>query len=373
MRIIYIINDSGWSGSTIALKNLLECMPQTDITPMVVCNHEGPFCKWLMDNDIQYTIFSYPWNYKPQTKSLRDKISYWWRVIKLYKAEEKAAKHLEALCNIFKPDIIHSNNGIINFGYKVAKRLQIKHIWHIREYQTLDFGMIPLPSMDAFKRKVQDSYTICITKDIQKYFGLENKKSIVIYDGVFHQNTYRYSDFKENYFLFVGRIEESKGIDILIDAFKEYCKLNTNNILKIAGKGTLQYEKYIKQKILRYNIEDRVQFLGFRDDCFDLMHTAKATIVPSKCEGFGFITVEAINNGSMVIGNNNAGTAEIASICNKMVQLYDNKKQLVELMCNVSKAKEFINEQQNISNSLFSCEVSSIQVLKYYKTIINNY
>jgi glycosyltransferase involved in cell wall biosynthesis len=54
-----------------------------------------------------------------------------------------------------------------------------------------------------------------------------------------------------------------------------------------------------KQKVLQYGIETNVQFLGFRNDCFDLMYNAKATIVPSRCEGFGFITVEAINAGGM--------------------------------------------------------------------------
>ena len=372
IRVIYIINDSGWSGSTIALKNLLECMPKAEVLPLIVCNHDGPFCNWLSNNNIQYTIFSYPWNYRPRTQTLRDKVAYYWRIYKFYKAEKRATKYLESLCQTFKPDIIHSNNGIISFGYKVAKKLKIKHVWHIREYQTKDFGMIPIPSMRDFKRKAQDEYTICITKDIQKYFELDNNKSIVIYDGVFHQNTYRYSASKENYFLFVGRIEQSKGIDILIDTFQKYRSLNNGNTatLKIAGKGTPQYEEYIKQKILQYGIETNVQFLGFRNDCFDLMYNAKATIVPSRCEGFGFITVEAINNGCMVIGNNNAGTAEIASQCNKMVLLYNNEKQLLDLMSNVSPNHSIIKDEQKLANNLFSCEISAKQVVEFYRFIL---
>lgn len=210
IRVIYIINDSGWSGSTIALKNILECVSKTKILPLIVCNQDGPFCQWLSSQNIHYTIFSYPWNYKPRIKTLRDIVAYYWRIYKFYMAEQKAENNLELLCKTFKPDIIHTNNGIISFGYKVAKRLKIKHVWHIREYQDRDFGMTPIPSMKDFKRKAQDSYTICITKDIQRYFGLENKKSIVIYDGVFHQNTYRYSELKKITFCLLAESKKQR-------------------------------------------------------------------------------------------------------------------------------------------------------------------
>ena len=56
--------------------------------------------------------------------------------------------------------------------------------------------------------------------------------------------------------LFVGRLDEIKGVDILLEAF---CKLeNTNKYhLLIAGNG--DYNKYLKLTNMRTNIS----FLGF--------------------------------------------------------------------------------------------------------------
>lgn len=72
----------------------------------------------------------------------------------------------------------------------------------------------------------------------------------------------------------------------------------------------------------------------------------------------------------MVIGNNNAGTAEIASQCNKMVLLYNNEKQLLDLMSNVSPNHSIIKDEQKLANNLFSCEISAKQVVEFYRFIL---
>ena len=43
------------------------------------------------------------------------------------------------------PDIIHTNTGVIHEGLKVAKRLKIPHVWHLREYQDKDFNWEAFP------------------------------------------------------------------------------------------------------------------------------------------------------------------------------------------------------------------------------------
>ena len=55
---------------------------------------------------------------------------------------------------------------------------------------------------------------------------------------------------------------------------------------------------------------DNVKFLGIRKDIYSLMKNAMALVVSSPSEGFGFITVEAMLNGCLVIGRNTAGTKE---------------------------------------------------------------
>ena len=69
------------------------------------------------------------------------------------------AKHeLSLIVNKFKPDIIHTNIGPISIGYEVARQKNIPHIWHLREYQKLDFNINYFPTFNCFKRKLKLSF-----------------------------------------------------------------------------------------------------------------------------------------------------------------------------------------------------------------------
>lgn len=89
------------------------------------------------------------------------------------------------------------------------------------------------------------------------------------------------------YFLFVGRLEKIKGLQVLIDAFHSYTAAD----LLIAGAGTYEPE-------LRRLAEGlpHVHFLGSRSyaELRQLYAGAVAAVIPSICyETFGWITLEA--------------------------------------------------------------------------------
>ena len=86
----------------------------------------------------------------------------------------KELKDMEDIVAEVKPDIIHTNVGVLQAGYRVAKKLGIPHIWHLREYQTKDFYWKIEPSYEGFINKLHDSYVIAITRDILRYFHLGN-------------------------------------------------------------------------------------------------------------------------------------------------------------------------------------------------------
>ena len=59
----------------------------------------------------------------------------------------------------------------------------------------------------------------------------------------------------------------------------------------LAGKGS--EEKKIKELSKERKIEDKVLFLGIRDDIPDLMNLFDCFIFPSKHEGLGIVGIEA--------------------------------------------------------------------------------
>jgi len=109
---------------------------------------------------------------------------------------------------------------------------------------------------------------------------------------------------KENYFLFVGRLSEEKGIDILMNAFKD-----SKNKLEIVGDGPLENEV----RTFSENFHN-VTFHGFqkKDFIYNKLKKAKALIFTSKLyEGMPMTIIEAFSVGTPVISGNIGGPGEI--------------------------------------------------------------
>jgi glycosyltransferase involved in cell wall biosynthesis len=98
------------------------------------------------------------------------------------------------------------------------------------------------------------------------------------------------------YYLYVGRISEEKGITVLLDAFKE------NKLpLRIAGTGPL--EKLVAEAAKEYS---NIVFLGSRDktEISRLLNGATALIFPSQWyETFGMVIIESFAAGLPVIAS----------------------------------------------------------------------
>ncbi len=112
-------------------------------------------------------------------------------------------------------------------------------------------------------------------------------------------------------FLFVGRIEEKKGVEYLIRAFAKVFADRKDIQLKIAGPGDTEK---LRELVQDFGLpQDSVSFLGAISDG-DLKkayRTATASVFPStRGEGFGIVILEALASGSLVIASNINGYDE---------------------------------------------------------------
>jgi len=336
LKVLYLITSSDHGGATTALINILDGLIAWGGIPFVVMAHMGSLCEELNKRNIRFQVIRhFPFVY-PDFKSFRDLLLYTPRFIRTIVYNYKAVFILSELVKEIKPDIIHTNIGVDQLGHSVAKKFDIPHVWHIREYQDLDFGLHPFPSKKNFISKVNftNNYPIAITKDIFEHFKMQND-ACVIYDGVTEDcKRGPLVIDKKKYFLFVGRLEEGKGVRLLIEAFKDFCFYNHDYELKIAGLGVANYVKKLQRRVEKAKLTKRIQFLGYRTDVYSLMENAAALIVPSRYEGFGYITIEAMFNGCLVIGNNSGGTKEIIEKENIGI-LYSGHNALVTAMKSV--------------------------------------
>ncbi|MCR4661256.1 MAG: glycosyltransferase family 4 protein [Clostridia bacterium] len=100
--------------------------------------------------------------------------------------------------------------------------------------------------------------------------------------------------------LSIGEMIDRKNHQIIIKALG---KLNDSNLYyAICGKGPLN--DYLFSLAKKYGIQDRVIFLGFRNDIPELCNAADISAFPSKIEGLGLAGIEAMAAGVPLVSSN---------------------------------------------------------------------
>jgi len=374
MKILYIASSGKQGGASIALYNLIQGLCNTHDLYIVFPN-KGAFSEDVEKLGVTcFYINTYSLSVYPSIHNTFDYVKFPFRFVKKILFNTFAIKKLTKICNKVKPDIIHTNVGPLNIGFKVARKLRIKHIWHIREYQDLDFGMRFFPSKKNFFKKLHydNNYSIAITKDVFRYWNLRKNIDTIIYDGVVANESHTYISQKEKCFLFVGRVEEAKGVLLLLKVFAKFTQVNTEYSLLIAGRGNGEYYKRCLDFVKSNNLEDKVSFLGQRNDVYQLMERAKALIVPSRFEGFGFITTEAMYNHCLVIGKNTAGTKEqfdngFIYKSSEIAFRFNTAEELLQLLHNTVDLQE--EQYQEITKNAYETVMENYTIQKHIDTV----
>lgn len=108
---------------------------------------------------------------------------------------------------------------------------------------------------------------------------------------------------------YFGRISEEKGVDLILSAL---ATLPPRYRLVVAGDGPM--EEDLKRMAATLGLEGRVRFLGFLARPDDTMAAADMIAVPSTWQEAGSrVIVEALNQGTPVIGSRTGGTPEMVA------------------------------------------------------------
>ena len=107
----------------------------------------------------------------------------------------------------------------------------------------------------------------------------------------------------------VGRLAETKGQRILLEAFARVYEKYPKSKLIIAGKGWLESE--LRSLAVELNIHERVLFLGYRTDVPVVLRACDVFVLPSIAEGLPGALLEAMATGVPVIASRVGGVPEI--------------------------------------------------------------
>ncbi len=375
MKVLYIVHSTMCGGATISFLNMILGLKNQGVSPIVVSPDIGEneqFDKTLKDNNIPHYKICIVSSYLPIVKF--DNIFHWInRFVTIPIKKRRSMRQLREVIRKEAPVIIHTNTGVVHEGYKVARNLGLPHVWHLREYQTLDFHWYILPSASRFRKMLKQSYVVTISDGIRSYFGLtDSPNAHTIYNGIYKQNDIRFNYPKSNYFLCASRISPVKGHDDVIEAFALFVKDYPNYRLKILGDGKEDYVRHLKKKTILLGCADKVDFIGMKYDVREWMSNAKSLIVASKFEGFGRMTAESAFCGTLVIGRNTGGTSEIINKIGGL--LFDDisglRKQMVTLTSlSEEEYSKMVLSAQKTAADLYSIENNVIQIKMLYESI----
>lgn len=108
--------------------------------------------------------------------------------------------------------------------------------------------------------------------------------------------------------LFLSRIEEKKGLDILLNALAE---VKAPYTLTIAGDGDQGYVGQLKALAAENNLTGQINWIGFQgNDKFGILQQHDLLVLPSYDENFGNVVIESLSMGTAVLISKYVGLAD---------------------------------------------------------------
>lgn len=93
----------------------------------------------------------------------------------------------------------------------------------------------------------------------------------------------------------VGRFEEQKNHEFLVEVFREMTHMDPNAILLLLGEGKLQQQT--RELLRQYGIDRRALFVGAVQDTEKYYCAMDVFVLPSLYEGLGIVNIEAQASG----------------------------------------------------------------------------
>lgn len=310
---------------------------------------------------------------------------------KNYKEFTEIFKLLKQYENILKPDIIH----IIGVRRPMTLiGLFLSKIWKVPLLINFSGGdLYDIKDPESVKIWRQSKHLIINTVNQSDGLAAFSKGIInearevipkikrinLIYAGIDYSKIQKINAINLNteYFVSVRRLYYSKGIDVLLKAFKKISDKYPNITLEIVGDGP---ERSRLEKLAKdLNLFESINFWGSKDLDFSigLMKSSIASICPSRSEGGGLVNIEAQAARTLAIGSDSGGIPEYI-INNKTGKIFKNEDvnelaRLMELSITNKKLRDKIIKNAYKSSKMFDWKYISQNYIKLYNELIKDY
>ena len=284
----------------------------------------------------------------------------------------KSSLHIRKFLKANQIDLVYTNTSTIISPSIAAKLTGIPSLFHIHEIPNGNpiYSKFITSFLNVFPREI-----ICVSKSVYDFWiinGLKKSKVKIIYNGFsIKKSKSKILSRDKIVFTSISRIIPYKGHSILIRIFEMLCKKNKKIYLQIIGDTLPEYQKYLhelKLEIKQKGLNNKIKFLGFRDDVISILDKSNFFIhTPLSPDPLPTVVFEAIKCKTPVITNNLGGAFEILDQGNngliiknelveesaeKILSYLDNKEQQKK---NVEKAFNYVCD--NFSHEQFKRKI----------------
>lgn len=300
-------------------------------------------------------------------------ITYHWGLIKQLQTENYDVIQVNGQAQLMSPLILHFFHNRVKTSfleglysdYKGWKNiLQNVYDWFFKKWiNEADFVFAKTPKC----------------KDYLESKGYKNVKLLSVgldterFQKTKHRNNHGLKAFAAKYeklILYVGRLEERRRPDFLIDVFR-YVSMNTKNVgLVVVGQGPCA--ELFDGLVGQFDLSESVLRLSYvkNDEMSEIYDACDLLILPTQYEIYGMVVLEALYHGLPVIASESAGPSAIIkqSCLGAILQKWsvDEWGHVVMNYLQQNKA-DFAKERKRIIDTIYNWQIIAGQLLRELK------
>ncbi len=256
--------------------------------------------------------------------------------------------------------IFGSLGGSETVSYKILKTFNVKNILTetIRNLSNFYLRYSPLMNLSYKYSKLilvtKKENLNCINSKYHYKVRIHNSIAVKSNTRMYRKIYKIKKDFK---LLFIGRLEEWKGVWILIDTFKKLKSIKTNKRFKLYIRGSGPEEKRLKDFVNENSLSNDINFVSklSEKNLAKLYKNSDLLFFPSLRENSGNVIIEAMSHGVVVTALNYGGPKNFIQNKSLLIKYKDRSyDDIVHDFTNkIIKISKDINLLKKISNESF--------------------
>ncbi len=289
------------------------------------------------------------------------------------------------LLNRLKPDIVFSHEyspvsillafyhktGIYKYRYYLTTSDNLQIAQSVPKLKAIarSFVLKNSDGLIVYSQSVKEWYTQHFKNlEVEICPNIQKSSSLLAYSEFFPSIVAKYKNKfslqNDNIVLYIGRITEAKGLDLLLKAFAK----SNHKDYKLVIVGSGKQEDFLKQLASDLHISNDIIFAGSYSgsDLYAWYSIANFFILPSRYEPFGAVVNEALVYGCPVLASKYIGAIDFIDSSNGNIFDPYDESEFIELL-----NESYIKYKNR--NSLERSDLMIYSFEEYIKCLCNKY